>query len=201
MEGGAGWEGRPAFVLKVRHYEADAYGQVNHANYVHYLEVARLEALEALGISVQEMRRQGYLIVATDLSVGFHAPALSGEVLELPLGRAAMSLDGQRAPAPTAVRTIPAGVLCLCVCGIPPIQDHLDVLSILQNLEKLVVQAGPALTHHEYRLPILCQLFSTACADRLRDFRIIQGFFHPEIFPAPRTDLSQGLLLYTSTFE
>ena len=76
--------GEPArFQLKVRHYEVDAYGHVNHANYVHFLEVARLEALEALGLSLPEIRRQGYLIVAADLSVKFHAPAFSGEVLEI----------------------------------------------------------------------------------------------------------------------
>jgi acyl-CoA thioester hydrolase len=76
--------GEPArFCLKVRHYEADAYGHVNHANYIHYLEVGRLEALEALGISLQTMQRQGYLIVATDLSVKFHSPALPGEALEI----------------------------------------------------------------------------------------------------------------------
>jgi acyl-CoA thioester hydrolase len=69
--------------LKVRHYEVDAYGHVNHAHYVHYLEVARLEALETSGLSLQEMRRQGYLIVAADLSVRFHAPALPGETLEV----------------------------------------------------------------------------------------------------------------------
>ncbi len=76
--------GEPArFCLKVRHYEADAYGHVNHANYIHYLEVGRLEALEALGISLQTMQRQGYLIIATDLSVKFHSPALPGERLEI----------------------------------------------------------------------------------------------------------------------
>jgi len=47
--------------LEVRHYEADAYGHVNYANHIHYLEVGRLEALEALAIPLQEMRRQGYL--------------------------------------------------------------------------------------------------------------------------------------------
>jgi acyl-CoA thioester hydrolase len=76
--------GEPAwFRLKVRHYEVDGYGHVNHATYVHYLETARLEALEALGLSLEEMRRQGYRIVATDLAVRFHAPARSGETLEL----------------------------------------------------------------------------------------------------------------------
>jgi acyl-CoA thioester hydrolase/thioesterase-3 len=56
------------FSLKVRHYEVDEYGHVNHANYVHYLETARVEALEAVGLSLREMRRQGVIAVAADLS-------------------------------------------------------------------------------------------------------------------------------------
>jgi acyl-CoA thioester hydrolase len=74
--------GEPAwFRLKVRHYEVDGYGHVNHATYVHYLETARLEALEGLGLSLEEMRRQGYRIVAADLAVRFHAPTRSGDTL------------------------------------------------------------------------------------------------------------------------
>lgn len=69
--------------LKVRHYEVDQYGHVNHAQYVHYLEVARIEALDALGLSLTEMRRQGYLILAADLSVKYLAPARSGDTLEI----------------------------------------------------------------------------------------------------------------------
>ncbi|HEV8457557.1 MAG TPA: thioesterase family protein [Methylomirabilota bacterium] len=69
--------------LKVRHYEADAYGHVNHASYVHYLETARVEALEAVGLSLGEMRQQGILAVAADLSVKYHAPAGPGETLEI----------------------------------------------------------------------------------------------------------------------
>ncbi len=62
--------GEPARLrLKVRHYEVDLYGHVNHANYVHYLEAARVEALEAVGLSLPEVRRQGYLIVAVELAV------------------------------------------------------------------------------------------------------------------------------------
>jgi len=76
--------GKPAtFRLKVRHYEVDQYGHVNHAQYVHYLETARIEALEALGLGLGEMRRQGYLIVAADLSVKYLAPARSGDTLEI----------------------------------------------------------------------------------------------------------------------
>jgi len=76
--------GEPARLqLKVRHYEVDQYGHVNHAQYVHYLEVARIEALDALGLSLAEMRRQGYLILAVELSVKYLAPARSGEPLEI----------------------------------------------------------------------------------------------------------------------
>ena len=69
--------------LKVRHYEVDLYGHVNHANYVHYLEAARVEALEAAGLALPELRRQGYLIVAAEIRVKYHAPAYSGETLEI----------------------------------------------------------------------------------------------------------------------
>ena len=76
--------GEPAKLLvKVRHYEVEEYGHVNHAHYVHYLEIGRVEALEAVGLSLSEMRRQGYLIVAVDLSVKYHSPARSGETLEI----------------------------------------------------------------------------------------------------------------------
>jgi acyl-CoA thioesterase FadM len=36
--------------LKVRHYECDPLGQVNHAVYVHDFEVARLEAMADAGL-------------------------------------------------------------------------------------------------------------------------------------------------------
>ena len=69
--------------LKVRHYEVDEYGHVNHANYVHYLEAGRVEALEAVGLPLREMRRQGVIIVAADLSVKYLSPASPGETLDI----------------------------------------------------------------------------------------------------------------------
>ena len=71
------------FCVKVRHYEVDGYGHVNHANYVHYLETARVEALEAVGLSLGELRRQGVVAVAVDLSAKYHAPARAGETLDI----------------------------------------------------------------------------------------------------------------------
>jgi acyl-CoA thioester hydrolase len=76
--------GEPAlWRLKVRHYEVDSYGHVNHANYAHYFETARIEALEAVGLALAEMQRQGYLIFAADLSIKYRSPAQAGEILEV----------------------------------------------------------------------------------------------------------------------
>ncbi len=76
--------GEPARLrLKVRHHEVDAYGHVNHAHYVHYLESARVEVLESLGLGLPEMRQAGYLILAAELSVKYHAPAYAAETLEV----------------------------------------------------------------------------------------------------------------------
>jgi acyl-CoA thioester hydrolase len=69
--------------LKVRHHEVDAYGHVNHAHYVHYLESARVEVLESLGLGLPEMRVQGFLILAAELSIKYHAPAYAAETLEV----------------------------------------------------------------------------------------------------------------------
>lgn len=69
--------------LKVRHYEVDVYGHVNHASYVHYLETARVEALAPVGLSLGAMRRQGILAVAAELSVKYHSPAGPDETLEI----------------------------------------------------------------------------------------------------------------------
>jgi acyl-CoA thioester hydrolase len=69
--------------LKVRHYEVDAYGHVNHATYVHYLEVARIEGLEAIGLPLAVMQQQGYTIVVSEMLVRYHAPAQPGQTLEV----------------------------------------------------------------------------------------------------------------------
>src|SRR5439155_17123585 len=69
--------------IKVRHYEVDGYRHVNHANYVHYFEAGRVEALEKIGLGLPEMQRQGYHIVAVEIAVKFLAPAHPGESLDI----------------------------------------------------------------------------------------------------------------------
>jgi acyl-CoA thioester hydrolase len=69
--------------LKVRHYECDPLGHVNHAVYVNYFEIGRLEAMAAASLPFSDVLAQGYSVVASDIYVRYKAPALSEEVLDL----------------------------------------------------------------------------------------------------------------------
>lgn len=56
--------------FKVRHYECDAYGHVNHANYVRYMQETALDASAAVGYTIPryaEMERQWW-IYETDVT-------------------------------------------------------------------------------------------------------------------------------------
>lgn len=65
--------------FKVRDYECDLQGIVNHANYIHYCEHARHEALEALGGSFQKMHDEGEDVVVAKLNIEYHVSLKSGD--------------------------------------------------------------------------------------------------------------------------
>jgi acyl-CoA thioester hydrolase len=69
--------------LKVRHYECDPLGHVNHAVYVNYFEIGRLEAMALAGLPFSDVIKQGYTVVASDIFVQYKVPALSEEVLDI----------------------------------------------------------------------------------------------------------------------
>ncbi len=56
--------------FRIRHYECDAYGHVNHANYLRYMQEAALDASAAVGYDIpryQQMQRH-WLIRETDVT-------------------------------------------------------------------------------------------------------------------------------------
>jgi acyl-CoA thioester hydrolase len=69
--------------ITVRHYECDPLGHVNHAVYVHYFEVGRLEAMAEAGLPFAVILKQGYTVVAVDIYVQYKAPAFTDDVLEV----------------------------------------------------------------------------------------------------------------------
>jgi acyl-CoA thioester hydrolase len=79
--GGTGVEHRCG--LTVRSYECDAYGHVNNANYLHYLEYARHEYLRHNGISVEELRAAGYGLLVARIAIDFRRPSTTDESLTI----------------------------------------------------------------------------------------------------------------------
>jgi len=69
--------------IRVRYAETDRMGLLHHANYLAYFEQGRTELLLAQGISVRELRDQGYLLVPTGAQVRYRSPARYDDVLTL----------------------------------------------------------------------------------------------------------------------
>ena len=70
---------RAELELKVRDYECDMDHVVNNAVYLNYLEHARHELLEGLGIRFGELSTQGVSLVVTRIELDFKASLKSGD--------------------------------------------------------------------------------------------------------------------------
>ena len=68
---------------RVRFHELDPYDHVNHAMYVTYFEMGRVEALESIGLGLDTMKSQGFHFVITQLTVRFRRAARSGDRLAI----------------------------------------------------------------------------------------------------------------------
>src|SRR5690242_18017705 len=66
-------------LFQVRHYELDAFGQVNGVNLVRYMQETAIEASSALGFSPDWYKQHGVGWVVRRLSVRSFAPALYGD--------------------------------------------------------------------------------------------------------------------------
>lgn len=69
--------------VKVRYSETDQMGFVHHSNYAQYLEIARLEWLEQLGISYKWMEENGVMLPVYNLNTTFKKSALFDDRLKI----------------------------------------------------------------------------------------------------------------------
>lgn len=69
--------------LAVRFYELDPYGHVNHATYLNYFEVARVEMLDDLGYGLAVLAKRDVQLVVVEAHVRYKAPAVAGDVLTI----------------------------------------------------------------------------------------------------------------------
>ena len=66
----------------MRFYELDPYGHVNHAVYVQYFEVARVEALDEAGMGLDLLQAdRGLSLVVVEIHTRFIASAVMGDDL------------------------------------------------------------------------------------------------------------------------
>lgn len=69
--------------VKVRYAETDQMGYVHHGNYAEYLEIARLEWLDALGISYKWMEENGVMLPVYNLNTTFKKSAIFDDQLKI----------------------------------------------------------------------------------------------------------------------
>lgn len=69
--------------MRVRGYELDQFGHVNHAIYLNYLEQARWDALEQGGFSHRDLRDRGWGIHIVRVELEYLKPCHQGEILRI----------------------------------------------------------------------------------------------------------------------
>lgn len=69
--------------VKVRYAETDQMGVVHHGNYAQYLEIARIEWLNELGISYKSMEEEGIMLPVFEMNLKFKKPAVFDDELRI----------------------------------------------------------------------------------------------------------------------
>jgi acyl-CoA thioester hydrolase len=69
--------------VRVRYGETDQMGVAYHATHVLWFETGRTELMRAAGLPYAELERRGILLLVTDLSCRYRAPALYDEEVRI----------------------------------------------------------------------------------------------------------------------
>lgn len=68
---------------RVRFHELDPYDHVNHAMYVTYFEIGRVDALDSVQLGLDTLKDDGFQFVVTKVVVQFRRAATAGEDLTI----------------------------------------------------------------------------------------------------------------------
>lgn len=69
--------------VRVRYAETDQMGVVYHANYVVWMEVARVEAMRAAGVNYSEMEAEGLRVAVLGVTVDYKVAARYDELVNV----------------------------------------------------------------------------------------------------------------------
>ena len=71
------------YIHKVQYYETDKMGCVHHSNYIRWMEEARVEMLERLGIGFPMMEARGIWSPVTNVECRYRRPTFFGEEIRV----------------------------------------------------------------------------------------------------------------------
>lgn len=69
------------FDVKVRFYELDPYGHLNHSAYIQFFETGRVELLEQVGMDLESFAARGYRFVVNRINTSFDRPVHAGDTV------------------------------------------------------------------------------------------------------------------------
>ena len=76
---------------KVQYYETDMMGIVHHANYIHWMEEARIDFMEQLGYSYAEMEEHNVFSPVKALTCEYMHPCTFNDVINITVSVAAFT--------------------------------------------------------------------------------------------------------------
>ena len=123
---------------RVRFHELDPYDHVNHAMYVTYFEIGRVDALDAIDLGLDRLKADGYQFVVTKIEVRFRGAATAGEDLTIftgvgSFGRASTEWHQEIRRGDELIATAVVTVAVTNAAG-KPIRPPAFIFDSLQNL-------------------------------------------------------------------
>ena len=79
------------YVRKVQYYETDMMGIAHHANYIHWMEEARIDFMEQLGYSYAEMEGHGVFSPVRSLGCEYRHPCTFNDEIGITVSVAAFN--------------------------------------------------------------------------------------------------------------
>ncbi len=71
---------------KVQYYETDMMGVTHHANYIRWMEEARIDFMDRMGFPYKQMEERGILSPVKSLQVNYLKPCTFGDEVEITAG-------------------------------------------------------------------------------------------------------------------
>ena len=71
------------YEYKAQYYETDQMGVIHHSNYIRWMESARIDYLEQLGISYSQMEQEGVVSPVVEISGRYRSMVHFGDTVEI----------------------------------------------------------------------------------------------------------------------